>query len=400
MLRKLNYYTAGILLIAVLFLSCQKKWDDYKKYTADGEKVYPGAATGVKAFPGKGRVLLTWIHGIDTRVKKYKITWANGADSLLFDVAAFKPGDTVKCYVDKLPESTYTFAIYSLDDKGNQSISTEVPFITVYGSRYENTLLNRTVKTVSYAADTKMLTVIWGTPDTVNLATEISYIDTMGAEKKMMLSATGDTSVFPWNMGSKIFYKSTYKPVSVAIDSFAVTHLDSIKVENLPVPKGLWKEVQLPNDAVTNAWGTSLSSIWNGVPGGYPDIYHTDGASIPHHFTFDMGKIYNQLTKFAEWGRQDGAFHNPDDFEVWGIADITGAATTLAGNDPGWKAESIAKGWTLLAEVKRTDDGIAQVTTNLIGNPPPVRFIRIRVLHTIDNDNASHMSEVSFWYNP
>ncbi|MEO6231166.1 MAG: DUF4998 domain-containing protein [Ferruginibacter sp.] len=399
MLRKFYNYITVILLIAVIFISC-KKWDAYKKYTAEGEKVYPGAASGVKALPGKERVLLTWIHGIDSRVTKYKVTWANGTDSILFDAASFKPGDTVKCYVDKLPESTYTFAIYSMDDKGNQSVSTEVPFITVYGPRYESTLLNRTVKTVGYAANTKMLTVVWGTPDTVNLATQISYTDTMGVAKNIILSATEDTSVFAWNLGSTIFYKSTYKPVSVAIDSFAVTHLDSIKVSNLPVPKNSWKIVTLPNDAVTNAYGTSLSTIWDGQPGGYPGIYHTDGAALPHHFTFDLGKIYNQLTKFAEWGRQDGAYHNPNDFEVWGIADITGAATTLPGNDPGWKAESIAKGWTLLTEVKRTDDGIAQVTTNLINNPPPVRFIRIRVLHTIDNDNASHMSEVSFWYNP
>jgi len=396
---KINNSFIGLLLCALLIVSC-KKWDDYKKYTSEGEKVYPAAPSGVNAYPGNGRVLLTWVGGVDYNITKYKVTWNNGFDSTVFDASSFKPGDTLKYYIDKLPESGYSFSIYSFDAKGNESVGTQLPATNVYGPKYQATLLNRVVKTVAYAADSKMLTVAWGVPDTINLSTEIRYTDTAGTEKKYLLSSESDTSTFPWKVGTKIFYRSTYKPVSNAIDSFAVTYQDSVKVENVPVPKNAWKEVDLPNDAVTNAYGTNLSNIWDGQPGGYPNIYHTDGASIPHHFTIDLGTTYSELTKFAEWGRTDCACHNPDDFEVWGIADITNAATTLPATDPGWKDESIAKGWTLLAEVKRTDDGIAGVTVPLISNPPPVRYIRIRVLHTIDNDKASHMSEISFWYNP
>jgi hypothetical protein len=399
MFNNIKACIACIFIATLIFGSC-KKWDDYKKYIAAGEIVYPGAASGVTVLPGNGRVLLTWVQGIDTKVKKYVVTWANGADSTVFTAASIKSGDTVKYYIDHLEESTYSFIIYTIDDQGHRSVPTEMPAIGVYGPKYAGTLLNRTIDGIAYEPGTKMLTITWKTPDTVNTSTDIWYTDTLGVANKFTLGPTEDTSVFSWSMGSKVYYRSAYKPVSIAIDSFEVTHQDSAKIENLPVPKSTWVEVDLPNDAVTDAYGTDLSNIWNGQPDGYPGIYHTDGASIPHHFTFDLGQTYAKLTKFAEWGRQDGSYHNPDDFEVWGIADITGAATTLPADDPGWKAESIAKGWTLLTEVKRTDDGIGEVQVNLIDSPPPVRFIRIRVLHTVDDDTASHMSEVSFWYNP
>ena len=42
----------------------------------------------------------------------------------------------------------------------------------------------------------------------------------------------------------------------------------------------------------------------------------------------------------------------------------------------------LSKGWTLLKEVVRTDDGSAPYDANLIANPPPVRFMMVRVLQT------------------
>src|SRR5437773_1134103 len=176
MFKNINAYLAGILVATLIFGSC-KKWDDYKKYTATGEIVYPGAASGVTILPGNGRVLLTWIQGIDTRIKKYVVTWANGADSTVFDVSSPKTGDTVKYYIDHLSESTYSFIIFTIDDQGHRSVPTEMPALSVYGPKYAGTLLNRTIDAIAYEAGSKMLTIIWGAPDTVNINTEIWYTD-------------------------------------------------------------------------------------------------------------------------------------------------------------------------------------------------------------------------------
>jgi hypothetical protein len=163
--------------------------------------------------------------------------------------------------------------------------------------------------------------------------------------------------------------------------------------------KALFSEVHLPNDVNVYESGTSVSKLWDGSvgPQGYPNIYHSDGNSaIPHHFTFDLGQVFENLAQLEETGRD--CCNNPDSFEVWGIDDLTDAETTLPGNDPGWKDEAIAKGWTLLREVTRNDDGKAPFKVDLLEGAPPVRYIRIRVLHVTTNDSYySNMSELTFW---
>jgi hypothetical protein len=143
---------------------------------------------------------------------------------------------------------------------------------------------------------------------------------------------------------------------------------------------------------------TYEARLWDGnmQPRGYPEIFHSDGSSsLPGAITMDMGKIYNNLGKVEETGRN--CCHNPTDFEIWGIADITGATPSLAPNDPGWKADVQSKGWTLLKEVFRSDDGIAPLDVTFADNPPPVRYIIIRVIKTTDDPNYVNMSQITFW---
>ncbi len=161
--------------------------------------------------------------------------------------------------------------------------------------------------------------------------------------------------------------------------------------------KSLFREVRLPNDVNTYESGTSISKLWDGSvgPQGYPNIFHSDGNHLAHVLTFDMGKVYNNLAQMEEVGRD--CCNNPSRFEVWGIADLTNATTTLRADNSGWKAEAIAKGWTLLREVNRSDNGVNAIKVDLMSNPPPVRYIRIRVLNTTTGSAYSNMSELTFW---
>jgi hypothetical protein len=271
--------------------------------------------------------------------------------------------------------------------------------VNVYGPRYQASLLNRAVKTVNYSGNSQILTVEWSEPDTINLGTQIWYTDASGVAQNIKLDASQNTTSFTWQVGSKIYYQSQYIPTSQAIDHFTALKKDSITVTYVPVPKTAWKKIDLPNDIAANAYGTSLSWIWDGKPGGYPEIYHSSGGTLPHHFTIDLGALY-PLNKVEETGRIDCACHNVTKFEVWGISDTTGAATMLPADNAGWKQESLNKGWILLKEVERSDNGLAPFATNFTDGLPPVRYIRIRVLATLDGDVESHMSELSFWYQP
>jgi hypothetical protein len=51
-----------------------------------------------------------------------------------------------------------------------------------------------------------------------------------------------------------------------------------------------------------------------------------------------------------------------------------------------------------LKEVVRTDDGSAPFDAPLMANPPPVRFIMVRVLKTADNSTYVNLTQMTFWY--
>ena len=195
-----------------------------------------------------------------------------------------------------------------------------------------------------------------------------------------------------------MIYQSSYVPARNAIDTFFTLTYDTIPYVYVMCDKSLFNTVNLPYDMVPYDGNTYLARIWDGnmQPRDYPNVFHSNGnGTLPETITFDMGKVYNNLGRIEETGRV--CCHNPNDFEVWGIADTTGAISSLNGNDPGWKADVTAKGWTLLDEVIRTDNGTAPYDASLISNPPPVRFIIIRVKMTVDQSNYVNISQVTFW---
>lgn len=394
-----------ILAGLICMMGCSKKATDYRSFLNGGEIIYPGTVSNIKVSPGNGRIQIRWQPSPDPSVKKYVVFWNNGIDSSVIPATTDKPGDTVKCIISNLSEYTYNFLIYSYDSAGNRSIASEINNIKVYGNSYLSSLYNRPYDIIEpgvYNSPTAV-TLKFGTPDTINVTTEIRYTDANGITQQQWLSPDSTSiSIDSYQPGSTIYYKSGYIPVRGAIDTFFVTYYDSLPHIPVLCNKSLFSALQLPNDVGTYESQTGLDKLWDGSvgPQSYPNIFHSDGShSLPHHFTFDMGQLYNELTHVEITGRN--CCNNPDHFEVWGIADITNAATTLPGNDAGWKDEAIAKGWTLLQDVTRTDDGIAPFKINLRSDIPPVRYIRIRVLHVTSGDGSySNISELSFWARP
>jgi len=209
-------------------VSC-KKWDDYKKYQRDGEIVYPGAITNPQTYPGAGRVMLTWDPSIDPSVKEYVISWNNGADSLVVNAGSHNPVDTIRTMIDHLNELNYFFSVYSIDDKGNRSVAANIPGVKIYGQIYQGGLFNRSYNSYVYSGG--MLNLIWDVPDTINIRTEVDYMDTTGAARTAWLLPGQDTLSIPdWKDSTVLYYRSSYIPVRNAIDTFAVNHYDSLKI--------------------------------------------------------------------------------------------------------------------------------------------------------------------------
>jgi hypothetical protein len=392
----------------VCLFACTQKIDDFRGFLNNEEIKYPGAIAKVFTRPGNGRLGVGWSPSSDPSVTKYRIYWNNFRDSLEVASSSHSPGDTVFTVIDNLQEYTYSLFVYSLDAKGNRSIPVEIQNARVYGNTYRNSLMNRYVNSADpyeFLDDAgNEITLNFLVPDSTNAVTHLRYINTADEVKEVSL-LPGDNSVTlpDYKYGTKVAYQSEYTPTTNALDTFLVNQVDTfpdIAFTIAKADKGLFQVVSLPNDVGPWEGGTSVARLWDGSSGpqGWPNIWHSNGdRQLPHHFTFDMGKAYRRLRNIEITGRD--CCHNPVEFEIWGIEDITNAATTLPGNDPGWKDEALAKGWILLQDVNLNNNGVGPYTLDFAAGVPKIRYIRFRVKRVASGENAySNLSEITVEY--
>src|SRR5258706_5083916 len=387
------------LLIIVVLFCCKKSDTEFRDFLQGHEITYPGVPVSINYRPGNKRIMLLWKTSPDPSITKYVVYWNNKADSTVISSTGV---DTVKVLIPNLNEYVYSFTVYSYDAGGNRCVPLTINNVKVYGPLYTGGLLNRAYNgTTPYVVNPNgSVQLNFNTPDTINIVTSIKYTNLAGNIVEVQLAPTSNLITLPdYKAGTVVQYRSSYIPVLNAIDTFyAANYSDFPRIYTfVEANKSLFQENPLPNDVGIYQSDTRVSKLWDGSvgPQGYPNIFHSDGAYLPHVMTFDMGQLYSNLGQMEETGRN--CCNNPTKFEVWGIADITNAATTLRADNPGWKAEAIAKGWTLLKEVTRTDDGNSAIKFDLMDSPPPVRYIRIRVINTATGSTYSNFSEVTFW---
>jgi hypothetical protein len=359
--------------------------------------------------PGNQRLALAWQPSPDPSIVKYMIYWNNYRDSLQVEAGSHDPADTLTVPIPGLQEYVYNFTIHAYDDKGHKSVPLEVKNARAYGPVYQSSLFNRRPAgvpvTYTYTEDQEIVpTLHFVRGDTIHVATVVEYTNMAGQRlEKQLTGENSSVTLEDYRLGTVVRYRSSYVPERNAIDTFSVAAYDTFPQFIAQLNKAIFQEVHLAND-VGALNESPLNKLWDGSvgPQGYPNIFHSTGdKTMPHHFTFDLGHAYERLTRIEETGRN--CCHNPVHFEIWGIDDLEGAETTLAGNDPGWKDEAIAKGWTLMREVVRTDDGSALVTIALENNLPVIRYVRIRVLRAANssapdnNTSNTNMSELTFY---
>jgi hypothetical protein len=397
-MKNIIYLVTGLLLMS-LYYGCKDTLStDYKNYYQGHEIVYPGAVSGVIVQPGNLAIGLKWKASTDPSIVKYVIYYNNKADSQVVNLGTPKT-DSIKTTIRGLAEYTYSFTIYSYDAKGNRSIPFEVNNAKVYGPLYSGGLLNRgydaTTPYVVNANGSVQLNFI--TPDTINIKTVIFYTNAAGVASTATILPNQTSVTLPtYKSATPITYKSYYIPERTAIDTFAVTNVSTfIQVFTYTkCDKSLFAAVALPFDAYAD-FGTTMNALWDGTvaPQDYPNVFHTNNNPLPLTFTFDLGKTYNGMARIEETGRISD--HNPTDFEVWGTNNITNAAPTVAGTDPTWAAQMTSMGWTLLNDCIRTDNGVILMSFDLIANPPPIRYIRIRVKKNASGQPYANISEIT-----
>jgi hypothetical protein len=218
----------AIILLLFSISSCTKKGSG----NAKEEPVVVGKISGLSSFPGRDRVKLTWKQPASSegiQVIQYRVFWNNNADSLEVPAPAT---DMVTAIITKLAEGSYTFTVYSYDNKGNKSEKTAANG-RAYGSVYEGTLMNRSLKDTVFNTTTKAVVITWNASVAGTVATEIQFTDTMEVLHTIKaMPIAGTTMLNGYKPGSVFVYRTLFLPEPAAIDTF-FTPYDSIEI-NLP----------------------------------------------------------------------------------------------------------------------------------------------------------------------
>ncbi|MDR2036743.1 MAG: hypothetical protein LBQ60_02345 [Bacteroidales bacterium] len=401
-----------IIVIGIIlgFFSCKDQDSIYEEYIVPNGLPYPGKAINVIASPGKERIKISWEKSGDPKVVKARIFWNNDTESVEVDA---DPGMNIVSRILELEENTYSFMIRTYDSEGNVSIPVEV-IGAVYGEMYERSLVNRSIKSKFY--DGQDLTLEWSGAANTEVGINLAYVNLNGDNQTLFVDKTETNTVIPnFNFEHPLSYYTSYKPDTLAIDTFSTQKVD-VKIEYDPImliPKNTWTEYILPSDALANP-ALPLRYMWNGIllaVGTATNNFQIPAtAPIPCWFTWDLG-VKVELDRMRIWPRDhaDDRWRrgHPKTFEVYGSLEPNPDGSW----DDSWLPlgrfeyvnphPEITNPWNdpSMIELAREGHEFKFVKDDFADPSVTVRYIRIKILSTYHTalTGPVGIQEISFW---
>jgi hypothetical protein len=387
----------SIILPLIVALAACSEWDEFKKYTKDGEIIYVGKFDSVSVLPGKERVRFWGTLTRDPRVVGCKVYWDNFQDSAEFSIDG--PGsDFTFDEIFAVGEGTKSFTVYTFDDAGNRSIGVTVTGNS-YGSRYRNIITNRKIKAVAY--DDAETTITWDLIDNMlgPVQMEVNYTTIHGNDTVVVTPAAQTSTVLKGlDYENDIFsWHTVFRPQPLAIDTFwsaSSTRGVPTFVEK-QLDRSLFRAVSLPGDTSPNGGAGGVAAMWDGAAqNSYGGALFTDigsGSTSPQMATFDLGLNVDLNTlviyPFLENNGRYFTFSTIRDYEIYGSlnpssnGDLDGSWMLL-------NAGSLVKPSGTDQSVPETDaDKDAAKAGIPIAIDPAVlkiRYVRIRCLRNYD----------------
>ncbi len=396
------------LIIAMVTASCGKMDAIYSDFLEEGEFVYPAKADSLKAHPGDYRIALSWVIFADPNVSNAVIYWDNRRDSLEVSINQSVRPDTVRVVLADMEEKSYTFEVFTRDNKGNISVKSEI-LGTVYGDTYRNSLLTRAVRNLSVSEDT--LVVAWMPAEETSIGDSLVYEDTEGRLNRLFVLPAEDTTKLPLYASEHNFvYRTLFVPDSLAIDTFRTAEFEMAVDPDLfrgevELSKSRFSPYHLDTDTYEpNATTSTMEHIWDGTMNKESPTFITKvGTDMPQWFTFDLG-VTAELTRMQinQRGTASNRLYNGGNVkkaEIWGSADpnpdgswddtwiLLGTFESVKPSGEGSvTSEDIA--YALKGETVTFDEGL-----------PPVRYIRFKTLSNWDTQNRgfTNIGQLTFW---
>lgn len=310
----------GLLLLCLALANCSK-YDDYKKFILDGEKVYLQKADSLKTYPGKNRMLLEWIL-VDPKVTSCKVFYEQAGlrEEVVVEIPAYnsRESDTVRVMIPNLIETSYLFKVISYDDFGNTSIPVEIEE-QVYGKEYEESLLNPPLIRTGFDYNSNTLTLEWGTIESTVIGVELNYTDINNVAQTLLIDpSVGTTTILDFKLGEPLRSRTKHKPVPHSIDVFSTDwqrmYIELIKnvALNKPVTaSGSASATYGPHKAVDGNRTSSASRWISAGPFSSPNL------SPPQWLEIDLQGSF-EISGFGMW-RDNAAIAGSQkfSFQAW-----------------------------------------------------------------------------------
>jgi len=381
-----------------IFSSCTRTTGDaYKKYLAGGEITYPGRADSVIVRAGYKRIELSVILGNDPLVKKIRIFWNNGLDSVDAAVDHITGKDTINVIIPNLIEGNYNFTVYTYDDAGHRSVAFLGSGI-VYGDSYVSSLTNRSLRSITQSKDGLRILLTWGGAADGDLGTEVDYIGHDGNSHKIIVPPAETTTTLPdYQENSQLTYQSLYKPDATAFELFSPTPGQAtLPAFERQFDKANFAIVILPTDILEGGYGWLENFIWDEQ---YDPPGFATQSQIPCWFTFDAGSSAS-LSRFKVWQANDRLYdlESVKTFELYGSnspnPDGSWGSWTLIGSYTSVKPSGLPVGQNTQTDIDFAKAG--EEFTAPAGSPK-FRYYRFKLLSNWGGGNFMTMEEITFY---
>ncbi len=407
-MKQFKYLSLFIVGIALL-LSCESQLDTLEDFTAIKKKYTIGAPLSIEARTGDRKAEIKFVIPADQRISYGTIQWQDLGEDKEVRVSLERElvkVDTFKVLIEDIEEGLKNFELTLYDDEDDKSKTASV-IATVYGPDYASILIPRRISEVKTGItdnpDVDKATIVWSFPlDQIQLS-YLTWFDKDGVEHiDEITNDVNTTELLNFDSSTEVVVSSVILPEEDSFDEFNTGTLRySYPVIEVMADKTLWQYVNLGNDTplVATGWG-NWASAWNG---NYDDL-----AAVVRQFTLrpfsislDLGveKVLSEFswTATADWAKP----LSPREYEIWGIADITDAETTVILTPEtlaDWQSEMREKGWTQLIDHSHTAAEQGAVSKK-IENDVKSRYVRIVVKETFAPENPDTVvGELDFKY--
>lgn len=291
-MKNIKYLGLLVASLYTMLLSCSDMNDVHDKYLEGGEILYIGRVDSAKILAGNERfVLRYWI--TDPRAKELTIYWNEKQSSLVVPIPEHQPTDTLEVIVGEdtpMTEGNYTFQLVSSDGEGLTSVDFD-QIGNVYGSRFEETMVQRFVDETIFEPDSNRLTVTWGDPSsTRDIGVEVTYFE--GEEEKVVkvLNEDGMKAVLDnYSVEKGCSFRTMYLPEPDAIDTFFT--------ESSPIE--IIQNIALGKPTATSSFlreGFEGSNAVDGVISSASRWITLADEGMEHWLEIDLGGEYNLVS--------------------------------------------------------------------------------------------------------